>query len=102
MLDFKLLKTETSKVIFAETPAAIEGQMSQYSCSAIGGVPEPKSFMWFIDDVVVPGCENVLVGSECNILINGSYHNKNLKCQEFHKNYPIGEYALHRLDVWCR
>ena len=84
-----------------DAPAAIENNYAAYSCSASGGVPQAESFMWFIGDEPVFRCENISVSHECEIVIKRAYHNQNLKCQEFQRDYLAGARASTPLDVLC-
>ena len=96
-----ILFSETSVVEFVSPPDAIEDGVSEYSCSATGGVPPAASMMWFLDGDPVCECQNIPLDEPCSLVIQSSFHNRVLTCQEFQLDYLEGSSDDHTLDVYC-
>ena len=73
-----------------------------FQCEATGGIPQAVSMMWYQNNQLVTNCENLALGTPCDIHITRADHQTTVRCQEFQIEYQEGGSAQETLNVLCK
>ena len=73
-----------------------------FQCEATGGVPDPVSMLWYMDEQPVASCANLTLTTTCVMHITRADHERTVRCQEFQIDYQEGGWAEQTLNVLCR